>query len=297
MKNKPIKPFLKWAGGKGQLINVIKQYYPKELGKTINKYAEPFIGGGALLFDVLSQHYHLDVYISDTNAELINTYRILRDKPKMLILMLKDIQSDYLSLDIESRKNFYYEKRKHFNFLKSKGDLGIEVAALFIFLNKTCFNGLYRVNSKGEFNVPMGAYKNPLICDDKNLRNVSDALQNANIICGDYKESNNYIDSNTFAYFDPPYRPLTKTSSFNSYTENIFDDEEQVKLANYIDQLSDRGAYIIASNSDPKNTDPNDNFFDELYTKLHIKRIPAFRMINSKANLRGEINELLLFSF
>ena len=188
-------------------------------------------------------------------------------------------------------------KRKRFNDLKRQDVMDAEIASLFIFLNRTCFNGLYRVNSKGEYNVPIGSYKAPLICDMDNLRQVSEALSNVTIVCGDYRKSDDFVDSNTFVYFDPPYRPLNATSSFTAYTENAFDDKAQAELAEYIQQLSDRDAYVVASNSDPKNTDPDDDFFDELYSKMKIMRIFASRMINSNASSRGKISELLICSY
>ena len=172
-----------------------------------------------------------------------------------------------------------------------------EIASLFIFLNRTCFNGLYRVNSKGEYNVPIGSYKAPLICDEDNLRQVSQALSRVQIVCGDYRNSNFFVDSNTFVYFDPPYRPLNATSNFTAYTENAFDDKSQSELAEYIQELSDRGAYVLASNSDPKNINPEDDFFDDLYSRMRIMRISASRMINSNASSRGKISELLISSY
>ena len=289
------KPFIKCVGGKGQLIPEISKLYPVELGKTINKYAEIFIGGGAVLFDVLSKYRLDEVYISDKNLELINTYKSIRDNVDILIKFLKKMEEDYIPLDDESRKVYYYEKRSEYNNLKINiEENNIRKAALFIFLNKTCFNGLYRVNKKGEYNVPMGAYKNPKICDEENLKNVSLALKNVKIIYADYRESKDFIDDNTFVYIDPPYRPLNITSSFTSYTENDFSDKEQIELANYIDSLNEKGAKVVISNSDPKNTNENDNFFDDLYKNYNINRVKANRMLNSKANSRGEINELLI---
>lgn len=292
-----MKPFVKWAGGKGQLIDTIKKQYPKGLGVTIRKYAEPFVGGGAVLFDILNKYELDEIYISDTNAELINTYKVLRNNADDLISMLLQYKDEYIHLSDDFRKEYYYKKRKRFNDLKCQEVLDTEMASLLIFLNRTCFNGLYRVNSKGEYNVPIGSYKTPLICDEDNLRHVSEALSNVTIVCGDYRKSNDFVDRNTFVYFDPPYRPLNATSSFTAYTENAFDDEAQAELANYIQQVSDRGAYVIASNSDPKNTDPDDDFLDELYSKMKIMRISASRMINSNASSRGKISELLICSY
>ena len=166
-----------------------------------------------------------------------------------------------------------------------------------IFLNKTCFNGLFRVNRKGLFNVPMGAYKNPMICDEENLRAASDKLKNVTVVCGDYKKSADFIDEHTFAYFDPPYRPLSETSNFTSYTEELFCDEKQIELAHFVDSMCLKGAHVVVSNSDPKNANADDNFFDEIYSKHHISRVMASRMINSKSSGRGEISELLISNF
>ena len=292
------KPFIKWVGGKGQLLSEINKLYPVELGKNINKYAEIFLGGGAVLFDILSKYKLDEVYISDKNLELINTYKSIRDNVDILIKSLKEMEEQYISLNNENRKIYYYEKRQEYNSLKINiEENNIEKASLFIFLNKTCFNGLYRVNKKGEFNVPMGAYKNPKICDKKNLKNVSMALKNVKIIYADYRESESFIDEKTFVYIDPPYRPLNTSSSFTSYTENDFSDKEQIELAEYIDLLNKKGAKIVISNSDPKNNDIDDNFFDKLYKNYNINRVKATRMLNSNASLRGAINELLITNY
>ena len=292
------KPFIKWVGGKGQLLSEINKLYPVELGKNINKYAEIFVGGGAVLFDILSKYKLDEVYISDKNLELINTYKSIRDDVGILIKLLKEMEEQYTSLNNENRKLYYYEKRREYNNLKINiEENNIEKAVLFIFLNKTCFNGLYRVNKKGEFNVPMGAYKKPKICDEENLKNVSMALKKVKIVYADYRESEEFIDNKTFVYIDPPYRPLNITSSFTSYTENDFSDEEQIELAEYIDILNKKGAKIVISNSDPKNNNIDDNFFDELYKNYNINRVKATRMLNSNANLRGAINELLITNY
>lgn len=298
---KKVKPFLKWAGGKGQLIAEIEKYYK---GWKIAKYAEPFVGGGAVLFDLFNKCNLEEVYISDTNAELINVYRIIRDDIDELVYMLSAMQKTFLPLDTEHRKAWYLEKRAHFNDLKVNSNAGahlssasIEKAALLIFLNKTCFNGLFRVNKKGMFNVPMGSYKNPLICDEENLRAVSEKLRNVRIVCGDYKKSADFIDADTFVYFDPPYRPITDTASFTAYTENQFTDKEQIALAKFVDEMHKRAAKILVSNSDPKNYDINDDFFDSIYSAYKIKRVEAARMINCKSDARGKIKELLISNF
>lgn len=299
MKKIQLKPFVKWAGGKGQLINVIRNTYPKNLGKDINKYAEPFVGGGAVLFDILS-NYVLDfIYINDINPELINAYRIIRNDVKKLISLLIVMQNEFVSIDTKIRKQYYYGKRERFNDLKLNGNeaINIEKAALFIFLNKTCFNGLYRVNRKGLFNVPMGAYKNPCICDTDNLKNISNALQKVTIVCGNYKELDKFIDQNTFVYIDPPYRPLTETANFTSYTESLFDDNSQIELAEYVKLLDKKGTKVVVSNSDPKNSNTEDEFFDELYKEHNINRVQATRMINCNGESRGKISELLIANF
>ncbi|WP_338958182.1 DNA adenine methylase [Fusobacterium nucleatum] len=292
------KPFIKWVGGKGQLLSEINKLYPVELGKNINKYAEIFVGGGAVLFDILSKYKLDEVYISDKNLELINTYKSIRDNVDILIKSLKGMEEQYIPLNNENRKDYYYKKREEYNSLKINSEVNnIEKAVLFIFLNKTCFNGLYRVNKKGEFNVPMGAYKKPKICDEENLKNVSLTLRNVKIVYADYRKSEKFIDDKTFVYIDPPYRPLNITSSFTSYTENDFNDKEQIELAEYINVLNKKGAKIVISNSDPKNNDIDDNFFDKLYKNYNINRVKATRMLNSNASLRGAINELLITNY
>ncbi len=294
---KKVKPFLKWAGGKGQLLSEIENYYPFEQG--ITKYAEPFVGGGAVLFDVLSKYDLEEVYISDINAELINSYRVIRDNIEQLILLLKAMQNEFIPIDTEFRKIYYVAKRERFNDIKVNGDetVNVEKAALMIFLNKTCFNGLYRVNKKGLFNVPMGSYKNPLICDEDNLRAVSKKLQKVKIVCGDYRACSDFIDSDTFVYFDPPYRPITNTSSFTAYTEKLFNDEEQIELSRFVDDMHRKGAKVLVSNSDPQNFNTEDDFFDKIYSSYRIERVEATRMINCNSELRGKIKELIISNF
>ena len=294
---KTVKPFLKWSGGKGQLLHEIKKYYP--FNTEITKYAEPFVGGGAVLFDILGKYDLKEIYISDINVELMNAYKMVRDNIDALVENLYLLQNEFSFLDTEDRKYYYNKIRNKFNDLKVNGDTNenIEKAALMIFLNKTCFNGLYRVNKKGQFNVPMGAYKNPLICDEENLRLVSEKLQDVTIVCGDYREAADFIDEKTFVYFDPPYRPLTETSGFTAYTENLFNDAEQIELAKFVDLMDKKGAKIVISNSDPKNTNLEDNFFDDIYSKHNINRVEANRMINSKGASRGKIKELLISNF
>lgn len=286
------KPFVKWAGGKGQILEEIRANYPLH----IEKYCEPFVGGGAVLFDVLEKYSPKEVLINDINGELINTYKQVQTNCDHLITGLLKFQNQYRSQTLDENKLFFYDCRNRYNEIKVNGNENenLEKAILFIFLNKTCFNGLYRVNSKGFFNVPFNSAKNPLICDEENLRACSNLLQNVRMTIGDYSQCKDFIDENTFVYIDPPYRPLTQTSAFTSYSENDFSDKEQIELEKFIEKISEKGAVVLASNSDPKNANKNDNFFDELYSNFNIMRILASRMINSKANARGAVSELLI---
>ena len=286
------KPFVKWVGGKSQLLNEIRRKYPQ----NIEKYCEPFVGGGAVLFDILQTFQPSEVLINDINKELINTYSQVKNSCEELILQLNELQETYKKLSQEERKILFYEKRNRYNEIKINDNEieDLEKAALFIFLNKTCFNGLYRVNSKGFFNVPFNNAKNPLICDEDNLRSCSYLLQNVTLKVGDYKECESFIDEKTFVYIDPPYRPLTQTSAFTSYSENQFSDKEQIELAQFIERITEKKSRVIASNSDPKNADVNDNFFDELYSNFNIERVFASRMINSNSEKRGNIKEILI---
>lgn len=230
---------------------------------------------------------------------MINTYKIIQKKVEELIKILEKYEYEYISYDLDKRKEYYYSKRDRFNQLKlnCKIDLSVEKAGLVIFINKTCFNGLYRVNKKGLFNVPIGSYEKPSICDRDNLLNISEALKKVQIHYGSYIESNEFIDENTFVYIDPPYRPLTQTSKFTSYSEFEFNDKQQIELAEFSLKLKTKGAKVLLSNSDPKNTNENDNFFENLYQDFNINKVYANRMINSKGNLRGKIKELLIFNY
>lgn len=293
------KPFIKWAGGKSQLLPDIRKKYPSELGYTLTKYCEPFVGGGAVLFDVLSSYDVQDVLINDINQELINTYTQIKTHLGALVSELTLLQELFWALNNEQRKECYYAKRERFNYLKVNGNetVNLEKAVLFVFLNKTCFNGLFRVNKSGLFNVPMGAYKKPLICDADNLTTISELLKNVTIRCGDYSACEDFIDENTFVYIDPPYRPITDTASFTSYNESAFDDKEQVELGRFVDRLAKKGARVVVSNSDPKNSNTHDNFFDELYNKYSISRVQATRMINCNSTSRGKVSELLISNY
>lgn len=289
-----LKPFVKWVGGKSQLVDELEKMLPLDNEKGFTKYIEPMVGGGALLFNILSKHTFQQIYISDINAELMNAYNAIKYNVDELISRLSEMQYLFLPMDESGRKYFYYTSRDKFNSLVLSENNSVEKAALFIFLNKTCFNGLYRVNKKGQFNVPMGAYKNPCICDEDNLRNISKALQNVEIVCGDYSLSKKIIDSKSFVYIDPPYRPISQTSGFTSYNTDVFDDNEQIRLAKFVDEINQTGAKIVLSNSDPQNINEEDTFFEELYKSYKIKKVEASRMINSKSDGRGKIKELLI---
>lgn len=290
----PVKPFVKWVGGKSQLIGELEKMLPTDGEKVLTKYCEPMVGGGALLFNILSKYDFEELYISDINSELINAYQVIKTNVDSLIEKLQEMQKLYYPMDENGRKFYYYSIRDKFNNVNLCETTAIDKAAYFIFLNKTCFNGLYRVNRKGQFNVPMGAYKNPMICDEENLLNINKVLQNVTIVCGDYSLAKQFIDKDTFVYLDPPYRPISETAGFTAYNVDCFDDNEQIRLAKFIDEINLSGAKIVLSNSDPKNVNPDDTFFDELYKEYKIKRVSATRMINSKAEARGKINELLI---
>lgn len=301
VKNKIVeaKPFLKWAGGKGQLLSTFRLYYPQQLlAGNINKYFEPFVGGGAVLFDILQNFNVNEAVIADINKDLINTYKVVRDNVEQLVEVLECMEKSYISLGTEERKLEYYSVRTNFNEkrIAIEGN-DIEKAAKFIFLNRTCFNGLYRVNRSGGFNVPTGDYTNPTICDNDNLYAASELLKRVNIICSDFKNVTQNIDDKTFVYFDPPYRPLNITSNFTSYSEQAFNDDDQKELASLYSELNSIGALLMLSNSDPKNTNADDCFFDDLYNNFNIRRVQAKRAINSKGGSRGSISEILVTNY
>lgn len=289
----PAKPFVKWVGGKTQLLDDIKKTLPHDLSlRKGMTYVEPFVGGGAVLFWILQEYPNITrAVINDINAELICTYRVIKSDVEKLIAELTRIQSEYLVLDDIARKDYFLSQRERFNERKISD---VELAALFIFLNRTCFNGLYRVNSKGKFNVPHGRYTNPKICDEETLMADSVILQRVEILCGDFAQTGKYAGDNVLYYFDPPYRPLTETSAFTSYAKDGFDDEDQIRLRDFCEQIARYKSLFVASNSDPQNVDNRDNFFDHLYKRFSIKRVSASRMINSKGNGRGAISEIMI---
>lgn len=288
------KPFLKWAGGKTQLINNIKKILPKDLYKNKFTYIEPFIGSGAILFWILNTFPKLEkVIINDINEDLINTYKTIATRPKELISILQILENEFHKFEGQDklRKEYYYSKRDLYNTRKEEQS---GQAALFIFLNRTCFNGLYRVNRKNEYNVPMGSYKRPIICDKENILVVSQVLQKVEILCGDYQQTLSYASNNSLFYFDPPYKPLSKTSSFTSYTKDEFNDAEQIRLRDFCYKLNTLNYTWILSNSDIKEKDKNNNFFDDLYSDFNIQRVNVRRSINSNTEKRGQLKELLI---
>ncbi|MDD2376797.1 MAG: DNA adenine methylase [Clostridia bacterium] len=300
MKKRSLHPFIKWVGGKSGLIKDIDSKLPIEFKSgNIKKYIEPFVGGGAMLFHVLENYDIKSIYIHDTNKELINTYEVVKNNVNELIKKLNIFQEEYMLTDMEDRVNYFYNKRKEYNKGIENGyeERKVEQASLFIFLNKTCFNGLYRVNSKGLFNVPTGKYKNPNICDRENLLNVSEALQKVIIEHSDYKECAKNVTNNSFVYFDPPYRPISKTSAFVSYSKDDFNDEHQKELASFYNSLDMKGAYLMLSNSNPKVINKEDIFFEEIYEGYNLNEVYAKRFINSDATKRGAISELLITNY
>lgn len=294
------QPFLKWAGGKRQLMKEIETRLPKNL-ESYNTYVEPFIGGGAVLFHLLEKYDFENVHISDLNPELILCYEMLKLDAKSVIKNLDKLIEAYPE-EIKDRKEVYYKIRTDWNedvgninsLSKSKK---IKRVSQMIFLNRTCFNGLFRVNRKGEFNVPIGNYKKPSFPKAENLLAVQKALENVNIHLSSFENCESWINDSTFIYFDPPYRPLSETSHFVSYSKGEFDDENQKQLAHTFRSLNKQNVKLLLSNSDPKNTVMDDEFFDDLYSGFNIQRVSANRAINSNPDLRGTITELLISNY
>ena len=280
-----VHPFVKWAGGKGQLLPELNKMIPSQL----STYFEPFLGGGAMFFYLVSNGMSFNAYLSDTNVELITAYRAVKANPKGVIELLQRYEDEYKKYPPYSKEQqeYYFQLRDARNTIKSSSD--VEIAARLIALNKTCFNGLYRVNRKGGFNVPPGEFKtNPLICDSNNLENVSNALARATIFAGDYRAMLENAQRGDFVYLDPPYDPVSYTSNFTSYTPNGFGREDQVRLANVYRMLADKGCMVLLSNSDTP-------FIRELYSDFSIKVANNVqRAINSKASNRTGHKELII---
>ncbi len=299
------KPFLKWAGGKSQLLTQFRAFYPEELKKgEIKNYIEPFIGGGAVFFDIVQKYDIQSAYLYDINKELIIAYRVVQKDAEMLVEFLNDLSKKYKTLTENDRKDFYYKIRADYNNQRVQigydkySENWIPRAAQIIFLNKTCYNGLFRFNRSGEFNVPFGKYKNPKILDEVNIYNVARVLQSAKIQATDFQACEKIVDEKSFVYFDPPYRPISQTSSFTSYSKHEFGDTEQIRLSKFFRKLAKKyAAKLMLSNSDPTNENPDDQFFKELYNGFNIHKVNANRMINSNAGKRGQIFELLILNY
>ena len=295
------KPFIKWAGGKGQLLSQLDSYLPEQLDGRPFTYIEPFVGGGAMLFHMLRKHPEIKkAVINDINIHLVIAYRTIKDRPQELIERLKEIEKQYFALaDEETKKVFYLEARRVFN----EDELDeIDRTKYLIFLNRTCFNGLYRENSKGKFNVPFGRNLHPTICNEETILADSEALNHADIVIlnGDFSETQNYLDNDgmNFVYFDPPYRPLNSTSSFNSYVKEEFNDDEQIRLRDFTRMIDGQlGAYWMLSNSDCSAKNPEDKFFETIYSDFYINRVSASRAINANPAKRGKLTELLICNY
>ncbi len=291
------KPFIKWVGGKSQLIEQLEALLPADFDKKEDvTYIEPFVGGGAMLFHMLQTHKNIKhAVINDINPDLITCYKIVRDRPDDLIRSLTCIQEDYYSVkNEEAKKAYYLRMRERFN---GKPSDPIENTTLFFFLNRTCFNGLYRVNKAGKFNVPCGRYERPLICDADTIHADSRLLQRVTILMGDFEQTYGHISGNTFFYFDPPYRPLSDTSSFNDYAKEAFNDAAQIRLKHFCDRLQHAKIPFMLSNSDCLGKNGTDRFFDDLYANYDINRVWASRSVNANGAKRGKLTEILVRNY
>ena len=289
-----IKPFLKWAGGKTQLLEVLELNLPNM--NEITTYIEPFVGAGALFFYLVEKYEFDNIIINDLNSKLINTYMIIRDDCNRLIYELNYMKKEYLNFTEEKKKIMYYIIREEMNDWNCVSLT--KQAANFIFLNKTCFNGLYRENKSGEFNVPWGQQLKPSFFDEALLKSISKVLntKEVKILNESYECIREFADENTLVYFDPPYRPITK-GGFNEYNKSGFNDDAQIKLNYLYRELDSKGVKLMLSNSDPKNLDKDDLFFDILYNEYNIQRVNANRMINSNGKGRKAITELLIKNY
>ena len=276
---KKAKPFLKWVGGKGQLLTQFESLFPKRY----NSYFEPFIGGGAVFFSINPQKAH----INDINETLVQTYTHIKNDVEKLIKSLAKLEKKFLAKDTEARKEFYYSIREKYNSLSHED---FKKSLYFLFFNKTAFNGVYRENSKGGFNVPMGSYKNPKIVDEENLREVSKMLSNTKITSGSFVDAVKNAKAGDFVYFDPPYHPLSETSSFTSYSKDSFSKDDQIRLRDLFVELDKRGVYVMLSNSSAP-------FIQEIYSGYTQIPVYANRMINSKSDKRGKISEVVIINY
>lgn len=291
------KPFIKWVGGKSQLISQLEELLPADFdSKDDVTYIEPFVGGGAMMFYMLQAHQNIThAVINDINPDLTTCYQTVRDQPDALIRSLAAIQEEFYAIQgEEAQKEYFLQMRERFN---AKPEEPIENTTLFFFLNRTCFNGLYRVNKSGKFNVPFGRYKRPLICDADTIMADRQLLQRVTILTGDFEQTFEHVGANTFFYFDPPYRPLSDTSSFNDYSKESFNDSAQIRLKHFCDRLQDAKIPFMLSNSDCSGENGNDRFFDELYKDYDINRVWAARSINSNGAKRGKLTEILVRNY
>lgn len=302
VKNKTViaKPFVKWAGGKGNLLETLEVLLPADFDDLQNvTYIEPFVGGGAMLFHMLNNHKNIRrVVINDINKDLVRCYQLIANSPDVLIEMLRVIETNYYQVNFSARKDLYYAYRDQYNGENLHID---ERAALFIFLNRTCFNGLYRVNAMGKFNVPYGRYKKPIICNEELIMADHHLFNSVELIIrhpGDYKFVRQNLSRNhpNFVYFDPPYRPLSATSSFKEYSNNPFEDRQQEELKHFCDKLSAQNCLIMQSNSDSK-TENGDSYFEELYVGYDIQRILASRFINADPEKRKKLTEVVIRNY
>ncbi len=294
------KPFVKWAGGKGNLLQKLEALLPTDFDDLKNvTYIEPFVGGGAMLFHMLQRHKCISrAVINDINANLIRCYQLIANDPQILIDRLKNIENNYYSVEFPARKELFYAYRDQYN---SEGIHPDERAALFIFLNHTCFNGLYRVNAAGKFNVPYGRYKNPVICNEELIMADHLLLKSVELVIrqpGDYKLVRQNLSRNhpNFVYFDPPYRPLSATSSFKEYSNNPFEDRQQEELKQFCDRLSAQSCLIMQSNSDSK-TETGNSYFEALYEGYDIQRVLASRFINADPEKRKKLTEVVIRNY
>jgi DNA adenine methylase len=301
---KTTKPFIKWAGGKTQLLPQFELKFPDELKLgTIKNYYEPFLGGGAVYFHIAQKYNIENSILFDINEELILVYKVIKEDPSTLIEFIDNYKKKYHLLNEKDQEDFFYEIRNSYNSNrfninhKKFSENWIPRAAQMIFLNKTCFNGLFRLNSKGEFNVPFGRYKNPQFYENDNILKISKLLQHTELFVSDFSDLENFVSNNSFIYFDPPYRPISKTASFTSYSKNDFNDEDQIRLSKIFKNLDKKDVKLMLSNSDPKNVNPNDNFFETHYKNYNIQRVSASRMINCNGEKRGKINELIITNY
>ena len=292
----PAKPFVKWAGGKGNLLNILESHLPADFDSQAKvTYIEPFVGGGAMLFHMLTRHKNIRrVVINDINKDLIRCYQLVKDNPQTLIEILKPFEQKYYELNEDDRRQYFYEIRNEYNNAELSAD---QRAAHLIFLNHTCFNGLYRENASGGFNVPFGRYKRPKICNVDVVMADHEMLSKVDIICGDYKNILSHLGKGyNFIYFDPPYRPLMGSSNFNQYSKSGFGDSEQVELKAFSDRLTDRGCHLMLSNSDSTNEDGT-SYFETLYNGYTFSKLLAQRSISADAKKRKKQSEVLIKNY